>query len=40
VCLPNSRLEIVDCGHNAWEEAAARYSSVVTDWINGAWQQV
>jgi pimeloyl-ACP methyl ester carboxylesterase len=36
--VPHSRLEILDCGHNAWEEQAARYSSVVIDWINVAFQ--
>lgn len=33
--LPHSRLDILDCGHNAWEEAPDRYASVVTSWIGG-----
>jgi pimeloyl-ACP methyl ester carboxylesterase len=37
--LPHSRLDVFDCGHNAWEEAPARYSSVVTNWIKGGFQK-
>jgi pimeloyl-ACP methyl ester carboxylesterase len=33
--LPRSRLDILDCGHNAWEEEADRYGSVIADWIDG-----
>ena len=29
--LPNSRLEIIDAGHFAWEEAPSRYASIVLD---------
>jgi pimeloyl-ACP methyl ester carboxylesterase len=36
--LPHSRLDVFDCGHNAWEEDPVRYSSVVTSWINGGFQ--
>jgi pimeloyl-ACP methyl ester carboxylesterase len=38
--LRHSRLDIFDCGHNAWEEDAARYGSVVTEWIKVAFQKV
>jgi len=31
--LPNSRLEIIDAGHFVWEEAPARYASIVLDSI-------
>jgi len=33
--LPHSRLDIFDCGHNAWEEEPDQYSSVVSSWIEG-----
>jgi pimeloyl-ACP methyl ester carboxylesterase len=38
--LPHSRIDILDCGHNAWEEDAARYCGVVTAWINGGFREV
>ena len=38
--LPHSRLDVLDCGHNAWEEAAARYGSVATAWIGGGYAEV
>jgi pimeloyl-ACP methyl ester carboxylesterase len=37
--LPHSRLDVFDCGHNAWEEEPGRYADVVTDWIKGASQE-
>jgi len=37
--LPRSRLDVFDCGHNAWEEEAARYGSVVTAWISGGYTE-
>jgi pimeloyl-ACP methyl ester carboxylesterase len=36
--LPHSRLDIFDCGHNAWEEEPDRYSSVVSGWVEGGFQ--
>lgn len=33
--LPNSRLAVVDAGHFVWEEAAAEYGSLVSDWVSG-----
>jgi pimeloyl-ACP methyl ester carboxylesterase len=36
--LPHSRLDVFDCGHNAWEEDPVRYASVVTSWIRGGLQ--
>jgi pimeloyl-ACP methyl ester carboxylesterase len=38
--LPHSRLDVFDCGHNAWEEEPARYSSVVIAWISGGFRKV
>jgi pimeloyl-ACP methyl ester carboxylesterase len=34
--LPHSRLDILDCGHCAWEEEADAYGEIVIDWIRGA----
>jgi pimeloyl-ACP methyl ester carboxylesterase len=34
--LPHSRLDILDCGHCAWEEQADAYGEIVIDWIRGA----
>ena len=31
--LPHSRLNVFETGHNAWEEDAVHYSSVVSEWI-------
>ncbi len=36
--LPHSRLDIFDCGHNAWEEEPGRYAGVLTDWVNGGFK--
>ena len=33
--LPHSKLDVFQTGHNAWEEDAAHYGSVVADWIKG-----
>ncbi|MEU1515645.1 alpha/beta hydrolase [Streptomyces sp. NPDC005811] len=30
--LPNSKLDIIDVGHFAWEEGADRYADVITRW--------
>lgn len=38
--LPHSRLVVFDCGHNAWEEDAARYCRVVTAWVSGGFREV
>jgi pimeloyl-ACP methyl ester carboxylesterase len=38
--LPHSRLDIFDCGHNAWEEEPARYGRVVTGWVSGGFREV
>jgi pimeloyl-ACP methyl ester carboxylesterase len=35
--LPTSRLFIVDAGHFVWEEAPAKYASIVLDTITGNW---
>jgi pimeloyl-ACP methyl ester carboxylesterase len=38
--LPHSRLDVFDCGHNAWEEDATRYADVVAEWVKVAYQKV
>jgi pimeloyl-ACP methyl ester carboxylesterase len=34
--LPNSRLDVLDTAHCAWEEDPGRYASIVADWITRA----
>ena len=36
--LPHSRLDVFDCGHNAWEEEPDRYASVVASWVEGGFR--
>jgi pimeloyl-ACP methyl ester carboxylesterase len=35
--LPASRLDVLDCGHAAWEEQPASYAGIVTDWVDGSY---
>jgi pimeloyl-ACP methyl ester carboxylesterase len=35
--LPNSRLDILEAGHLAWEEASGEYGAIVADWVNGGY---
>ena len=35
--LPTSRLVILDAGHFVWEEAPAKYASIILDSITGNW---
>jgi pimeloyl-ACP methyl ester carboxylesterase len=35
--LRKSRLDILDCGHFAWEERAAQYGELAADWIRGGY---
>jgi pimeloyl-ACP methyl ester carboxylesterase len=32
--LPDSKLDVFPCGHNAWEEDAAGYAGVIVDWVS------
>jgi pimeloyl-ACP methyl ester carboxylesterase len=36
--LPNSTLEVLDCGHFAWEEDAAEYGRIASEWIGGSYR--
>jgi pimeloyl-ACP methyl ester carboxylesterase len=38
--LPHSQLQILDCGHNAWEEEPARYAGAIVAWVNGGYLNV
>jgi pimeloyl-ACP methyl ester carboxylesterase len=33
--LPNSRLDVLDTGHLAWEEASGEYGAIIAAWVNG-----
>jgi pimeloyl-ACP methyl ester carboxylesterase len=35
--LPNSRLDVLDTGHLAWEEAPGEYSAIIGAWVNGGY---
>jgi pimeloyl-ACP methyl ester carboxylesterase len=35
--LPNSKLDVIDAGHFAWEDAADEYAVLVTDWLRGGY---
>jgi pimeloyl-ACP methyl ester carboxylesterase len=35
--LPNSRLDVLDAGHLAWEEVPGEYGSIVAAWVNGGY---
>ena len=35
--LPNSRLDVLDTGHLAWEETPGEYSAIVAAWVNGGY---
>src|ERR1700690_1680302 len=38
--LPKSKLDVLDCGHFAWEDAAAEYGKLATDWIKGGYAKL
>jgi pimeloyl-ACP methyl ester carboxylesterase len=35
--LPNSRLDVLDAGHLAWEEASGEYGAIISAWVNGGY---
>jgi pimeloyl-ACP methyl ester carboxylesterase len=35
--LPNSRLDVLDAGHLAWEEVPGEYGALITAWVNGGY---
>ncbi len=38
--LPHSQLQVLDCGHNAWEEEPARYAAAIVQWVHGGYLNV
>ena len=38
--LPNSTLDVLDCGHFAWEEDAANYGRIASDWLSGGFRRL
>ena len=35
--LPNNRLDVLDTGHLAWEEASGEYGAIIAAWVNGGY---
>jgi pimeloyl-ACP methyl ester carboxylesterase len=35
--LPNSRLDVLDAGHLAWEEAPGKYGGIIAAWVSGGY---
>ena len=35
--LPNSRLDMLDAGHLAWEEAPGEYGAIIAAWVDGGY---
>jgi len=35
--LPRSKLDVLDCGHFVWEDAATEYGRLASDWIKGGY---
>jgi pimeloyl-ACP methyl ester carboxylesterase len=35
--LPNSRLDVLETGHLAWEEAPGPYGAIIAAWVNGGY---
>ena len=35
--LPNSRLDVLDTGHLAWEEAPGEYGAIIAAWASGGY---
>jgi pimeloyl-ACP methyl ester carboxylesterase len=35
--LPKSKLDILECGHFAWEDGAAEYGRLAAEWIKGGY---
>lgn len=38
--LPKSKLNVLDCGHFAWEDAAAEYGKLACDFIQGGYKNL
>jgi len=38
--LPKSKLDVLDCGHFAWEDGAAEYGRLASEWIQGGYARL
>jgi pimeloyl-ACP methyl ester carboxylesterase len=38
--LPNSRLDVLDCGHFVWEDAASQYGKLACDFMEGGYRKL
>jgi pimeloyl-ACP methyl ester carboxylesterase len=38
--LPKSKLDVLDCGHFAWEDAAPQYANLACDFIQGGYAKL
>jgi pimeloyl-ACP methyl ester carboxylesterase len=38
--LAKSKLDVLECGHFAWEDAAAEYGKIASDWIKGGYAKL
>jgi pimeloyl-ACP methyl ester carboxylesterase len=38
--LPNSKLDILDTGHYAWEDVADQYAAIISAWVKGGYQNI
>jgi pimeloyl-ACP methyl ester carboxylesterase len=38
--LPKSKLDVLDCGHFAWEDAAAEYGKLACDFVQGGYKKL
>jgi pimeloyl-ACP methyl ester carboxylesterase len=38
--LPRSKLDVIDAGHLAWEDAAGVYADLITSWWAGGYADV
>jgi pimeloyl-ACP methyl ester carboxylesterase len=38
--LPKSKLDVLECGHFAWEDAAPEYGKLASDWIAGGYAKL
>jgi hypothetical protein len=37
--LPHARLDVLEAGHCVWEERAAEFEAIVTQWVSGGFEQ-
>jgi pimeloyl-ACP methyl ester carboxylesterase len=38
--LPKSKLDVLDCGHFVWEDAATEYGQIASEWIKGGYSKI